>query len=241
MRYWTCAELCGYCLYEWSWHNRSEPIWIHTSDTVMPSAGTRSIRYSWKQRSKLLARSSTLRSPRAAATFPLVSGNCFAWHGHYSRRKALFRHNFQFYWKKIRLITHGKKSKVLIVDEATANVDPATDDIIQEILRNRFGHCTTLTIAHRLNTIIDSSKILVLDKGEVFWTLLESFDFKMATFYFSENRVWHTTQSAERCQLTLLSNGGWNVDSWWAEAEGQLNHYYFFLDIMYTVYIYNSF
>jgi len=59
-----------------------------------------------------------------------------------------------------------KKSKVLIVDEATANVDPATDDIIQEILRNRFGHCTTLTIAHRLNTIIDSSKILVLDKGE---------------------------------------------------------------------------
>ena len=55
----------------------------------------------------------------------------------------------------------------MIVDEATANVDPETDDIIQQILRSQFGHCTTLTIAHRLNTIIDSSMILVLDKGEV--------------------------------------------------------------------------
>jgi ABC-type multidrug transport system fused ATPase/permease subunit len=58
-----------------------------------------------------------------------------------------------------------KKTKILLVDEATANVDPITDDIIQNIIRNEFADCTTLTIAHRLNTIVDSNKIIVMDNG----------------------------------------------------------------------------
>nr|XP_039260577.1 multidrug resistance-associated protein 4-like [Styela clava] len=60
-----------------------------------------------------------------------------------------------------------KKSKILVIDEATANVDVETDRMIQETLRQRFKHCTIITIAHRINTVIDSDKILVLDQGQV--------------------------------------------------------------------------
>ncbi|KAJ3234486.1 hypothetical protein HDU81_001373 [Chytriomyces hyalinus] len=59
------------------------------------------------------------------------------------------------------------KSKVLLIDEATASVDMETDSYIQKVLREDFAECTVLCIAHRLNTLMDYDQILVLDAGRL--------------------------------------------------------------------------
>ncbi|OMO98911.1 hypothetical protein COLO4_13638 [Corchorus olitorius] len=64
-----------------------------------------------------------------------------------------------------------KKSKILVLDEATASVDTATDNLIQTTLKEHFSDCTVLTIAHRITSVLDSDMVLLLNQG-----LIEEYD-----------------------------------------------------------------
>ena len=69
--------------------------------------------------------------------------------------------------KMLKTWTNLKKSKVLLIDEATANVDHKTDKMIQDVISDKFRDRTILTIAHRFNTIAHSDRILMLQQGKI--------------------------------------------------------------------------
>ena len=60
-----------------------------------------------------------------------------------------------------------RRSKVVVLDEISANVDIRTDALMQQVIREHFADCTVISVAHRLNTIDDSDRIVVLSQGRV--------------------------------------------------------------------------
>ena len=63
-----------------------------------------------------------------------------------------------------------KHSKILFLDEATASVDTQTDVVIQAIIRKEFKESTVVSIAHRIPTVIDSDKVIVMEAGMIITT-----------------------------------------------------------------------
>jgi ATP-binding cassette subfamily C (CFTR/MRP) protein 1 len=60
-----------------------------------------------------------------------------------------------------------RRSKILVLDEVTSSVDLLTDSLIQETIRREFESSTVLTIAHRINTILDYDRVIVMENGEI--------------------------------------------------------------------------
>lgn len=60
-----------------------------------------------------------------------------------------------------------RKNKFIILDEATSNVDMQTDSFIQDVIKKNFGDKTVITIAHRLNTIADYDRVIVMKRGRL--------------------------------------------------------------------------
>ncbi|KAJ3113711.1 hypothetical protein HDU96_003040 [Phlyctochytrium bullatum] len=101
-----------------------------------------------------------------------------------------------------------KKPRLLVLDEATANVDYETDSFIQAALRADFANVTIITIAHRLNTIIDYDKVLVMSDG-------------LAVEYGSPATLLNTSDSIFRSMLAEVGESNFELLKAQAEATRQ--------------------
>ncbi|XP_069689580.1 probable multidrug resistance-associated protein lethal(2)03659 isoform X2 [Periplaneta americana] len=94
-----------------------------------------------------------------------------------------------------------RNNTILVLDEATANVDPQTDTLIQMTIRKKFVNCTVLTIAHRLHTVMDSDKVLVMDAG----TMVE-FDHPHLLLQNKDGFLYNMVQQTGKAMIETLTN-----------------------------------
>lgn len=92
-----------------------------------------------------------------------------------------------------------RNTKILLLDEATASVDYETDQLIQVTIREHFVNSTVLTIAHRLETIMDSDKVMVMDDGTV-----AEFDTPMNLIMDPESRFYAMYKSQRLRKKSLM-------------------------------------
>lgn len=66
-----------------------------------------------------------------------------------------------------RALLNKDRCRILVLDEATSNIDQATDRIVQKLIREEFKTHTILTVAHRLDSIMDADRVFVMDNGRL--------------------------------------------------------------------------
>lgn len=92
--------------------------------------------------------------------------------------------------------------KIVLVDEATASIDFQTDAMLQKVIKEHLKDCTIITIAHRIDTIISSDRVLVLDKGEILELDSPSQLLKNSTSIFY--KLYKESQNRDSADLNLL-------------------------------------